>query len=103
VITPSQKRVVSANGGSALEKYVIRVYRRDPTDPNKMAGTVECGGKQGRKGFLSADALVTILTSPEAMPEKRAEHLAKTGTGKECKSFSEVVEMIRAELEGPEF
>jgi hypothetical protein len=93
----------SAKGGNDLERYVIRIFRRDPTHPDKIAGTVECGGLPERKGFLSSEALVNILVSTKAMQEKRAENRRKNGTGEEFKSFSQIVESIRVELEGPDF
>jgi hypothetical protein len=86
-----------------LEGYVVRIYRRDPTDPKKIAGTVECGRGYGRAWFLSSDALVNLLALPGGIPEERAESPAKSGTGDEFKSFSEIMESIRVELEGPEF
>ena len=89
-----------------MEGYVVRIYRRDPTDPKKIAGTVECGRGYGRAWFLSSDALVNLLALPGGIPSERterAESPAKRGTGDEFKSFSEIMESIRLELEGPEF
>ena len=86
-----------------MERYIVRICRRDPTDPKKIAGTVECCGGRGRKGFLGSDALVNILVSSGGIPEKGAESPAKSGTGDEFKSYSEVMESIRVELEGSEF
>jgi len=86
-----------------MERYVVHIYRRNPGDPKNIAGTVQCGGGRGRKWFLSTDALVAILASPERIPDKRAERPAKSGTGDELKSYSEIVESIRVEMEGQEF
>lgn len=86
-----------------MERYVVRIYRRDPTDRKKIAGTVERGRGHGRAGFLSSDALVHILASPGGIPEERAETPAKSGTGDEFISVSEIIESIRAEIEGQEF
>ena len=84
-----------------MERFVVRIYRRDPTDPKKIAGTVECSRGRGRAGFLSSDALVNILALPGGIPDENGESPARSGTGDEMKSFSEVMESIRAELEGP--
>lgn len=86
-----------------MEGYVVCIYRRDPTDPKKIAGTVECGRGYGRAWFLSSDALVNLLALPGGIPAERAERPSKNGTGDEFKSFSEIMESIRLELEGPEF
>jgi hypothetical protein len=86
-----------------LERYVVHIYRRDPTDPKKIAGTVECCKGHERAGFLGSDALVNLLALSGGIPEESAESPAKSGTGDDCKSFSEVMESIRVELEGPEY
>jgi hypothetical protein len=99
----SMESAVSSKGGIALERYVVRIYRRDPTDEKKIAGTVECSGGQGRTGFMSSDALVNILALRGRIPGGRAESPSRDGTGDEFKSFSEILESIRVELEGPEF
>ena len=35
------ERAVPAKGGSAVERYVVRIYRRDAKDPKNIFGTVE--------------------------------------------------------------
>ena len=96
-------RAVFSKGGIALESYVVRIYRRDPNDEKKIAGTVECSRGHRRAGFLSSDALANILAGAGRIPGERTEIPARSGTGDEFKSFSEILESIRAELEGPEF
>jgi len=86
--------------GGALERYVVHIYRRDPVDPKKIAGAVECGDGRGRRGFLSSDALVNILVSSEGISERRTERPAMNGADVALESFREVMESIRAEMEG---
>jgi len=97
------ENVVSSKGGIVLERYVVRIYRRDPTDEKKIAGTVECGRGHGRTGFLSFDALVNILALTRGIPGERAESPSSSGACDEFNSFSEILESIRVELEGPEY
>jgi hypothetical protein len=89
-------------GGGALERYVVRIYRRDPADPKKIAGSVECSGGHGWKGFLSSDALVNLLVSSGGISEGRKKSPAKSGTGDALESYREILESIRKDLEGPE-
>ena len=86
-----------------MERYDVCIFRRDPADPKKIAGTVACRGGHGRKGFLSSDALVKILVSSGGIPEKKTESPAMRGTGDALKSFREIMESIRVEMEGREF
>jgi hypothetical protein len=86
-----------------LERYVVLIYHRDPTDPKKIFGAVERGWGQRRAGFLNSDALVNILAQRRRVPEEKSEIPAKSGTGDDFQSVSEMMESIRMELEGPEF
>lgn len=86
-----------------MERYVVRIYRRDPTDEKKIAGTVEFSSGHGRTGFLSFDALMNILVLTGGIPGERAGSPSRSGTGDGFKSYSEILESIRVELEGPEF
>jgi len=86
-----------------MEKFIVRIFRRDPADPKKIGGSVECGRGGERKGFLSSDALVNILALPGGKPEESIKSQPKSGTGDAFESMSEVMESIRAEMEGPEF
>lgn len=84
-----------------MERYVVRIYRRDPTDVKKIAGTVECCDGTGRTGFLNFDALVNILFLPGGIPGESAGNPSRSGTGDEFKSFLEILESLRVEMEGP--
>ncbi len=89
------------SGGAVVDTYVVRICRRDPSNPRQIAGTVERIGGVGRKGFVSPDALINLLISPAPVGGRSADRPAG-GTGEKCGSFSEIVELIRVELEGPE-
>jgi hypothetical protein len=86
-----------------VERYVVRIYRRDPTDPKKIFGTVECGSGHGRAGFLDSDALVNILALPAGIQAESAEARENSATGKEFGSYSKFVELIREEVDGRDF
>jgi hypothetical protein len=87
----------------APERYVVYIYHRDPADPKKIAGSVECGEGGGRKGFLSSDALVNILVSSGGISEEREKSPVKSGTGDALDSYRKILESIRAEMGDPEF
>ena len=45
-----------------MDSYVVRIYRRDPKDPARLAGVVERAGAKGRKAFQDLGGLMAILT-----------------------------------------
>lgn len=46
-----------------MENYIVRIYRRDQTDPDKVAGTFESVENETRNGFTSLGSLVDLLTT----------------------------------------
>ena len=46
---------------SASESYLIRIYRRDPRDPQLVAGLVELIEKERTETFKNAGELLGIL------------------------------------------
>ena len=46
-----------------LDNYIIRIYRRDKSDPRLMVGTGEEIGTKEKKGFNSFEELREILVS----------------------------------------
>jgi hypothetical protein len=46
-----------------LDNYIIRIYRRDQSDPRLMVGVVEVIGSRERKGFTTFEELREILAS----------------------------------------
>ena len=47
-----------------MESYVVRVYRRDAKDSEKLAGVVELTDREEEKPFVSFAELRKILSSP---------------------------------------
>ena len=45
-----------------MENYIVRIYRRDTTDPEKMAGIFESVENQTQDAFTSLGSLVDLLT-----------------------------------------
>ena len=84
-----------------MERYVIRIYHRDPVDPTRIAGTVEWDGRKGQRGFLSSDALIKILLRTAPVTRKGTDPPAARAIAKQSTSYSELVERIRLELESP--
>jgi hypothetical protein len=67
-----------------MENYIVRIYRRDETDPDKMAGTFESVENETRNAFTSLGSLIDLLTP------KRG---TRTGLGTSDKNeFTQVTE-----------
>jgi len=45
-----------------MENYIVRIYRRDKTDPDKVAGTFESIENETRNAFTSLGSLIDLLT-----------------------------------------
>ena len=45
-----------------MENYIVRIYRRDETDTNKVVGTLESVEKQTQETFKTLGRLVDLLT-----------------------------------------
>jgi hypothetical protein len=59
-------RHVQRTEGSIMENYIIRIYRRDPTDPLKPVGMVEVVETSETRAFTQASELVDIICSAGA-------------------------------------
>ena len=46
-----------------MENYIVRIYRRDQTDPDKVAGTFESVENETRNSFTSLSSLIDLLTT----------------------------------------
>ncbi len=57
--------------GLALESYVVRIYRRQPNAPGRVAGTVEAVGSGGETSFRSLRELQRILAGTAALSNPR--------------------------------
>lgn len=47
----------------ALDNYIVRIYRRDGKDPQRVAGIVEEVGVKGNQVFHNLEELCNILTA----------------------------------------
>jgi len=54
-----------------LDNYIIRIYRREKTDPRLIVGIVELVGTKEKKGFNSFDELREILASHAKRSSRR--------------------------------
>ena len=53
-----------------MDTYVIRIYRRDESDPRILVGVVEEVGVEGNRAFGNLDELWFILNSSKANTSK---------------------------------
>jgi len=54
------------------DSYIVRIYRRDRTNPRLVAGTVEEVGVEGKKGFGSFEELRGILADAKRGERRRS-------------------------------
>jgi len=80
-------------GGAPLERYVIHIFHRDPEDPKMIAGTVEGGWGEKRKGFLGYASLWRILNAPR-QGARRRRHTAKEEQRLGIMSFTEIMRSV---------
>lgn len=53
---------------SVPESYVVRIYRRSPNSPGRVAGTVEIVGAGGERSFRTLRELQRILLGVRQQP-----------------------------------
>ncbi len=46
-----------------MENYIVRIYRRDSADPNKVAGVFESVEQETENTFTSLNSLVELLAT----------------------------------------
>jgi len=51
------------NLGANMESYIVRIYRRDKDDAQKIAGRVENVSQEENREFTSTSELLTILST----------------------------------------
>lgn len=52
-----------------MENYIVRIYRRDRTDPQSVNGVLESVERETRQAFADLDTLSMLLESePETSP-----------------------------------
>lgn len=49
-----------------MENYIVRIYRRDASDPNKVAGVFESVEQETENTFTSLKALFSLLSAKPA-------------------------------------
>jgi len=59
-----------------VENYIVRIYQRDETDPNKIAGVFESVEQQTEKTFSTLKSLMSLLTPAQDSPGNAAEQTA---------------------------
>ncbi len=46
-----------------MENYIVRIYRRDETDPHKVAGVFESVEQETENSFTHLSSLVSLLAT----------------------------------------
>jgi len=46
-----------------MENYIVRIYRRDASDPHKVAGVFESVEQETENTFTNLNSLVSLLAS----------------------------------------
>ena len=54
-----------------MDTFIIRIYRRDPDDPEKIAGLVERAGTDEEKVFTCLEELCETLMPGETSRRRR--------------------------------
>lgn len=49
-----------------MENYIVRIYRRDATDPDKVAGVFESVEQETENTFSSLSSLISLLAKQPA-------------------------------------
>lgn len=57
--------------GSSRENYLVRIYRRDKEDPDRIAGIVEFIEAEEKKAFATFDDLKAILGQEQTDKPKK--------------------------------
>ncbi len=54
-----------------MENYIVRIYRRDSTDPEQVNGVLESVEQDTRRPFANLNTLSSMLADdPEVIPGK---------------------------------
>jgi len=56
-----------------MENYIVRIYRRDSADPNKLSGICESVEKETRDSFNTLGKLVSLISPANAAPDENVE------------------------------
>jgi hypothetical protein len=52
-----------------MENYIVRIYRRDATDPHKVAGVFESVEQESQNTFTHLSSLVSLLATAPSEDE----------------------------------
>jgi hypothetical protein len=61
-----------------MENYIIRVYRRDHSDPERLTGLLESVERETRRPFYTLKDLCMLLLAPATEVEQQAERVSET-------------------------
>ncbi|MGD2076683.1 MAG: hypothetical protein PVG38_17415 [Gammaproteobacteria bacterium] len=59
-----------------MENYIVRIYGRDPDDPDRITGVLESVERETRHPFQSISALRSMLSAPAKCNLQPAKPLA---------------------------
>lgn len=63
---------------AAYETFVVRIYRRDAGDPQRLSGTVENAEHGARESFGDIDSLIAILSGNAGNKGSRKRPIGRT-------------------------
>jgi hypothetical protein len=55
--------------GGGMENYIVRIYRRDDADPNKVCGIFESVEHQTESTFNNLSSLISLLATRDVEPQ----------------------------------
>lgn len=60
-----------------MDSYIVRMYRRDAENPEKLVGLVEIVGDDGKRSFRNMSELMAILSEPHPLAMKTTQPVLK--------------------------
>ena len=58
-----------------MENYIVRIYRRDDADPNKLVGVCESVEQDTRDTFKTLGRLMSLISPARVVQDKKNEQL----------------------------
>jgi len=55
-----------------MENYIVRIYRRDTSDPNKLTGVCESVEQETRNTFSTLSNLMSLISPAQVVPDENA-------------------------------
>jgi hypothetical protein len=56
-----------------MENYIVRIYRRDCVDPNKLVGVCESVEQETRETFNTLGSLISLISSARVVLDESGE------------------------------